>query len=201
MQRSAPGMPTILSILLATTVVARADATRCRGELGGRTIAGNLVVPDGALCTLRDAVVTGDVLVGHDAALRLRDGATIRGNLRIDHCDYVSFEPLTSAARISVAGNVEIAHCREASGKVFSGGHVVIGGNFVCRDNAAPCYAVSLTIGGNARIDRNAGGPSFIEGNTIAGDLQCVGNGGVTDYGSPNTVAGKKLGECAGLSN
>jgi hypothetical protein len=59
---------------------------------------------------------------------------------------------------------------------------------------------VSLTIGGDARIDRNSGGPSFIESNTIAGDLQCVGNDGVTDYGLPNTVAGQKLGECAGLS-
>ncbi|HZU89033.1 MAG TPA: hypothetical protein VE993_07220, partial [Stellaceae bacterium] len=126
MKRSALGILAILGILLATAAVARADAVRCRGELGGRTIAGTLVVPDGALCTVRDTVVTGDVLVGHGAGLRLRDGAAIRGNLRADDCDYVSFEPLTPAARISVAGSVEIAHCREASGKLFSGGRVTV---------------------------------------------------------------------------
>jgi hypothetical protein len=200
MKRSALAMPAIFGILLATLGVARADTIRCRGEFGGRTISGNLVVPDGAVRTLRDSVVTGDVLVGHEAALRLLDGVAVRGNLRIDHCDYTSFEPLTPAAPIAIAGNVEIEHCAEASGKVSSAGRVTIGGNFVCHDNSAPCYAVSLTIGGDARIDRNSGGPSFIESNIIAGDLRCAGNSGVTDYGSPNIVAGKKLDECAGLS-
>jgi hypothetical protein len=200
MKRSVLAMPAILGILSAIPLAARADDIRCLGELSGRSINGNLVVPDGAACTLRDVAVSGDVLIGRDASLRMSDGVVIRGNLRIDHCDYASFEPLTSAARISVEGNVEIEHCREASGKFFSGGRVAIGGNFACHDNSAPCYAVSMAIGGDARIDRNSGGISFIEGNTIAGNLQCAGNRGVADYGSPNTVAGKTLGECVGLS-
>ena len=185
---------------LAIASAARAD-TSCVGVLAGRDVQGNLVVPDGALCTLRDTVVKGDVLVGPDAGLRVSDGVALLGNLRTDRCDYVSLEPLAPAARIVVAGNIDIEECRESSGKLFSGGRVIVGGNFVCRENAAPCYAVSLTVGGDLRVAHNSGGPSFIEGSTVAGNLECTGNSGVSDYGLPNTVAGERLGECAGLSN
>lgn len=201
MKRLAAGLLAIFGILLATASAARAADTRCVGELSDVAVTGDLVVPDGASCTLYDVTVRGNVRVGSDAALRVFHGVAILGDVQSDHCDYASFEPSSAAARISVVGNVEIHHCRETSGKIFTAGRVVISGNFACHDNSAPCFGVALTIGGNAQVDRNSGGISYLEGNTVSGDLQCVGNTGVADYGSPNTVAGQKLGECAGLSN
>ena len=195
MKRLAAVLSVLFGVLPALSAAARAGETGCVA-LGN----GNLLIPDGTSCTLRHVIVAGNVVVGQDSGLRVADEVTILGNLLIDRCDYVSFEP-SADARIAVAGNVEIRHCAEASGKPFTAGRLTIGGNFLCRDNAAPCFAVALTVGGNAEFARNAGGMSFVEGNTIGGDLACAGNTGVSDYGDPNSVAGKKLGECAGLSD
>lgn len=192
-------MHRLAAILLASAPVALAAAARCVGELRGMTVHGDLTVPKGANCAQRDVTVTGTVSAGRDAGLRIFDGVAILGDVRGDRCKYVSFEPLTRTGRISVWGNVEIRRCREASGKLFTVGRVAVEGDFVCRDNKAPCFAVSVAIGRDARVDGNSGGISYVEGNIIGGDLACAGNFGVSDYGAPNTVAGKKLGECANL--
>ena len=201
MKRLAVGILASLAILFATVAAARAEERSCVGDLGNVLVNGNLVVPNGASCALHDLLVTGDVVVGRAARLRVYDGVTIRGNLRVDRCDFVSFEPSGATDAIAVGGNVEIAHCSETSGKLFTPGRVTIIGNFACHDNPAPCFGVSLTIGGDAQVSHNQGGISYVEGNTIGGNLLCDGNTGIADYGSPNIVAGKKLGQCAGLSD
>jgi hypothetical protein len=191
--------PFTASLLVAPA--ARAADTQCVGDLTNVGITGDLVVPNGASCALRNVTVRGDLLVGPGGALEVLGGVAVLGNVRIDQCAYANVDPSTAAAGISVAGNVEIERCTQTSGKRFTVGRVAIAGNFACHDNAAPCFAVSLTIGGDMLINRNSGSISYIEGNVIGGNLECVGNVGVTDYGDPNTVRGEKLGECASLSH
>ena len=189
-----------IAVMLATAAAARADDTRCTGELRHLIVVGNLVVPAGADCSIRDLAVRGDVLVLRGAGLRVLGGVAILGDVLADGCQFVDLDPSTPAGSIAVGGDVDIQRCSNTSGKLFTAGHVVIGGGFRCHDNRAPCFAVSLTIGGDAEIRRNSGGMSYLEGNTIGGNLHCLANTGVTDYGSPNTVAGRKLGQCAALS-
>jgi hypothetical protein len=189
----------VASLLVAAAAAARAEGAICRGALRDAFIDGGLIVPDGAACTLRHVTVRGNLLAGRGSVLRIADDVAILGNVAVDRCAYVSFEPSPTAG-ITIGGNVDIEHCREASGKLFAAGEVDIAGSFVCHDNAAPCLAVSLTILGNALVLRNSGGLSYVEGNTIGGNLECLGNAGVSDYGQPNRVAGKKLGKCAALS-
>jgi hypothetical protein len=186
---------------LPAAPTASAGGTQCVGNLANVSINGDLVVPNAAGCALRDVTVRGDLLVRPGGALEMSGGVAVLGDVEIDQCAYASFDPLTPAARILIAGNVEIEHCAQSSGKLFTAGRVVIAGNFACHDNAAPCFAVSLTIGGDMLINQNSGSISYIEGNLIGGNLECVNNTGVTDYGTPNTVREKKLGECAGLSD
>jgi hypothetical protein len=187
--------------VLPAAPTARAGGTQCVGNLANVSVIGDLVVPDGASCALRDVTVRGDLLVGRGGALEMLGEVAVLGGVEIDQCAYASFDPLMPAGRILIAGSVEIEHCKQSSGKLFTAGRVVIAGNFACHDNAAPCFAVSLTIGGDMLIDRNSGSVSYIEGNLIGGNLECVNNAGVTDYGAPNTVREEKLGECAGLSD
>lgn len=191
----------LAGFLFAGAGPARAGGALCLGELRDTIIDGSLLVPDGAACTLRHATVRGNLLADRNSVLHVADDVAILGNVAVDRCASVSFQPSSPTAAIMIDGNVEIEGCRETSGKLFSAGEVDIAGNFVCRDNAAPCFAVSLSIFGNAHVLRNSGGMSHVEGNTIGGDLECRGNAGITDYGQPNRVGGKKLGDCARLSD
>lgn len=188
-----------IGTLFADAPAARPAEIRCVGELSNVSVIGDVVVPEGASCGLKDATVRGDVLVRPGGALQMLGGVAVLGNVEIDQCVYASFDPPEPAGRISIGGNVEIERCMQTSGKLFTAGRVAIAGSFSCRDNAAPCFAVSLTVGGNMVISRNSGGISYIEGNTIGGNLECLDNPGVTDYGDPNTVGGELSGGCAGL--
>lgn len=187
--------------LHASAPAARAAERPCVGTLSNTSVNGDVVVPAGATCRLKDVAVGGTVRVHSNAALQILGGAAIRGSVEAYECAYVVLDPQAPGDRIAVAGNIEIEHCTEASGKLFSAGRVAIAGNFSCRNNAAPCFAVSLTVGGDMVIERNSGGMSYIEGNTIGGSLECAGNWGLTDYGDPNTVGGKRRDGCAGLSD
>lgn len=189
------------SILVAPAAAAHAKVMLCRGELVDAIIEGSLAVPAGASCTLRHVTVRGDLSAGRGSVLRIADDVLVVGNLAGDRCAYLSFEPASAVTSVAISGNVEIERCREASGKLFAAGEVEVAGNFLCHDNFAPCFAVSMAIRGNALILSNSGGMSYIEGNTIGGNLECRGNRGVTDYGQPNTVGGKNLGECGLLSH
>lgn len=194
----ATGMATVC--LLASGSAARAGEVRCVGMLGNMSVNGDVVVPQGANCALRRLTVSGDVRAGQGSVLRILGGVAILGNLEIDQCAYASLDPSAPADPISIAGSVEIEHCTEASGKLFSPGRVAVAGNFSCRDNAAPCFAVAIVVGGDMLIDRNSG-MSYVEGNTIGGNLECIDNWGVTDYGNPNTVGDEKREQCTRLSN
>jgi hypothetical protein len=97
-------IPLGLGIMLAA-IPARADNTSCTGPLFGKTINGNLVVPDGASCRIVHVSVTGNVLVGTGASLVVADNVTIAGNLEANRCTTVAIFPFSEP--VSIGGSVQ----------------------------------------------------------------------------------------------
>jgi len=196
-------IPLALGIVLAAVPAARADDTSCTEPLSG-AINGNVVVPEGATCSLHDATVTGNVLVGKGARLLMIAGpVTIAGDLLGIQCDAVEIHPEPSST-VSIGGSVGLLFCTGQTGLIgykidppVNG--LIIHGNFLCQFNSAPCDAWRGSIGGNANVSQNSGGESVVLGNEIDGNLVCLGNTAVIDGGIPNRVAGRKLGQCADL--
>jgi hypothetical protein len=92
-----------------------AASTSCTSVLSG-TITGNIVVPNGASCTLSDATVTGDVQVLQNATLAVdatQQPTTINGNVQANDCASALFE-----GGVTVTGSVQIQHCAQRSGFV-----------------------------------------------------------------------------------
>jgi hypothetical protein len=197
-------IPLALGIVLAAVPAARAEDTSCTGPLSG-AINGNVVVPEGATCSLHDATVTGNVLVGKGARLLMIAGpVTIAGDLLGIQCDAVEIHPEELSSTVSIGGSVGLLFCTGQTGLIgyridpLVGG-LIIHGNFLCQFNSAPCDALRGSIGGNANVSENSGGESVVLGNEIDGNLVCLGNTAVIDGGIPNRVAGRKLGQCADL--
>jgi hypothetical protein len=152
-------IPLGLGIILAAVSAARAGDTSCTGALVGVTINGNLVVPDGASCSLTNARVTGNVLVGTGATLNVPGGnVTISGNLQANQCKNVFIR--TIGGPVSVGGNVAIQSCTPPVNPGLGyntnpGASLIIAGNFLCQSNSGPVGAVGGSIGGNANVSQN----------------------------------------------
>lgn len=165
--------------------------------LGTVVIDGNVSVGQGASANIFGAIIGGNISVGQGASVGIRS-SRIGGNVAADGCKSVVLGggPTNS---IFVDGNVHIQRCSGTSGYNAEGLPTVIGGNFVCQNNAG-CQAIFGTVSGNVQINDNSG--ADIWSNNIGGNLQCYGNTSITDAGDPNsnTVAGNKQGQCAGAS-
>jgi len=108
-------IPLALGIVLAAVPPARADDTSCTEPLSG-AINGNVVVPEGATCSLHDATVTGNVLVGKGARLLMIAGpVTIAGDLLGIQCDAVEIHPEPSST-VSIGGSVGLLFCTGQTG-------------------------------------------------------------------------------------
>jgi len=216
-------------ILAGAVPAARAADTPCTTTISsGTTINGNLTVPAGAICTLANVTVTGNVQVGKGAVLIVIPSGgqtvTIGGNVQAAQRQTVSF-PGTDGA-ISVGGSVQIQSCTAGSGYNAPGATLTISGNFACDHNSGGCFAEGGSVRGNVQVNNNSNGgglgadvggnnvggnvqvnnnsgssASIVSRNTIGGNLQCAGNTpGVTDIGVPNTVTGTKQGQCVGAN-
>src|SRR6516162_547449 len=171
----------------------RAADTTCTSTLTG-TIDGNVVVPDGASCTLSDATVAGDVQVLQNASLTvdaIQQPTTIDGNVHADHCVFALLE-----GGVTVTGNVRIAQCAQQSG--FVGPGIKIGGDFECTNNPGACEAELGDVHGNLQIDRNSGASADISLVSVGGNLRCQGNTQMPTHAfGPDFVSGDLLGQCA----
>jgi len=171
----------------------RAADTTCTRTLTG-TIDGNVVVPDGASCTLSDATVAGNVRVLQNASLTVdatQQPTTIDGNVHADHCAFALLE-----GGVTVTGNVRIGHCAEQSG--FVGPGIKIGGNFECTNNPGACEADLGDVHGNLQIDGNSGASADISLVWVDGNLRCQGNTPMPTHAfGPDFVSGDLLGQCA----
>lgn len=191
--------------LFAGISPARADNVTCTGTMTG-VIKGNVVVPDGASCTLGSAYtgadVSGNVSVGHNASLLVaarQYPSTIAGNVQANQCTSALLD-----GAVTVGGNVEIAQCTQPSG--FAGPGVKISGNFECHNNsgAGACQATLGQVSGNLHIHNNTStAPANVSLTEVQGNLQCQNNspapvaawggnwvsGGMLDQCSPSVVA------------
>ncbi|RIJ76950.1 peptidase M64 [Nakamurella silvestris] len=151
----------------------------CTGTLTGPQQ--GLTLTAGTTC-LDKATVNGDVTVGADASVVIRD-SVING-----------FVTATKAAAVQMFGTT----VRSATRISEVGKDVTVAGN---------TFRAGLTLNNNTqasaneRFSRLAGayGP-VVSGNTVFGGLACVGNSAaVSDFGAKNTVGGAKTGTCKEL--
>jgi hypothetical protein len=192
--------------LLATVGTALAgDTNWTTNILGPLTIDGNVVVPDGASCSLgylppsatpccissSSAVqVTGNVTVGHGSGLTVGVNSTIAGNLQANNCNFVE---LVDQGSETVGSNVQIGNCTGQPAFVSTGTGSLIGGDFQCDNNTGPCILDGDYVGGNVQVMNNvspAGSPSIISYDHIAKNLQCQNNSPTPIGGANYMVAG-----------
>jgi Collagen triple helix repeat (20 copies) len=200
-----------------------AGSTSCSTYITGpQTIQGNVVVPDGAYCSLGyvppyttpccnptpppgygPVLVTGNVTVGKGSSLVVGLNSTISGNLLAKNCAFVE---LVSEGNEEVDGNVQILNCNGGSTSgdpafLSTGTGSVIYGSFQCMNNTGPCVLEVATVGATVQIVNNVtSSPSKIEANQIFGNLQCLNNSpSPSGSGSGNKVTGSEQGQCTGF--
>jgi hypothetical protein len=186
---------------------------------GPSTIQGDVVVPDGAYCSLGwvppyttaccnptppagygPVLVTGSVVVGKKSSLVVGLNSTVTGSIVARNCNFVE---LVSEGNEEVDGDVQIFSCTSDPAFLSTGTASVVRGNLQCWNNTGACVMESGVIGGNVQLQSNispAGSPAKIEANRIYGGLQCLGNSPLpTNGGAPNVVSGSAQGQCVGF--
>lgn len=175
----------VMVLLLAGSVSpAAADDFVCRGTLG-KVTRDNVVVPDGASCTLRGTRVEGNVIVKTGARLNT-DGARVDGNIQAEgHAKVVVLNSF-------VGGSIQIKQGRDAQVKATQ-----INGDLQLEQNRGKFVLSKNRIGGNLQANQNTGSGLQISRNTIDGALQCQANK-PAPTGSGNTASSKED-QCARL--
>jgi hypothetical protein len=179
-----------LASLLALVVAAPAALAEervCRGTIGATTV-DNLLVPQGAECTLNSTKVQGTIKVANNAKL-VANGVRVIGNVQSE-----GFRSIALRQGSRVGGSVQLENGREGgTGKVVS---TRINGDLQFFSNEARMVARNDTILGNLQVFQNTGGV-VLKNNTIAENLQCKENK-PPPIGGGNT-AGDKEDQCARL--
>jgi hypothetical protein len=190
-RRLACALSLIVAAAFAGAPAAYAADTACNGTLSG-DIAGNVVVPKGASCTLFDATITGNLKISQNASLTVdatQQPATIDGNLEANQCAFALLK-----GGVTVGGNVQIQKCTQRSG--FYGSGVKIHGNFNCTGNSRGCEADLGAVDGDVLIQSN--GPSDISLISVGGSLICQSNAPTPAHAfGPDFVKGSLSGQCA----
>src|ERR1700731_2530759 len=173
------------------------------GASGPLNIKGNVIVPNGANCTLTFVNVTGNVQAGQGSTLLINgytEPSTIGGNVQAEKCYSVFLE-----GNVTVRGNLQIEQCNGNGPNGFQGPDIVINGNFQCEgnsSNAASCLAWLRKVDGNVQILQNHGqGVPDVSLVTVGGDLMCLLNSSTpTHLHGPSWVDGNSIGQCKGFA-
>jgi hypothetical protein len=177
-------------VVLALAVfapAAQAEERVCRGTIGPTTV-DNLLVPQGATCTLNGTRVEGTVKVERNATLTA-SGIRVKGNVQSE-----GFKNITLRQNSVVVGSVQLENGLDGgSGRVLNS---KVNGDLQFFSNDTRMVARGNTILANFQANQNTGG-LVIENNRIAENLQCQSNN-PPPTGGGNT-AGDKEGQCARL--
>ena len=177
----------VLMVLALAAPAALAEETRCRGTIGPRTV-DNLLVPQGATCTLNGTKVEGTIKVGRAATLLAND-VNVKGNVQSE-----GFKGVTLAQTSNVVGSVQLENGLEGGlGRVLNS---CVNGDVQFFYNDARMVARGNTILANLQANQNTGG-LVISNNRIAQNLQCQANNPPPTGGG--NVAGDKEDQCAAL--
>jgi hypothetical protein len=176
----------MLALAMAAPV-AMAEERVCRGTIGTTTV-DNLLVPQGAKCTLNGTRVEGTVKVERRAQL-FANGVRVKGNVQSQ-----GFRTIVLRENSIVIGSVQLENGLEGgSGRVLNSR---INGDLQFFSNEARMVARANTILANLQANQNTGG-LVISNNSIAENLQCQANN-PRPTGGGNT-AGDKEDQCAAL--
>lgn len=172
----------------------------CTGTLNGYFY--DVTVPAGQSCTLNLATIEHDVTVSRGASLSIIGQAgssnavavTIGGSLTATGCGAVTLNGTIGG--VAVRHDVDIEGCRQQSG--FVGPGIMIGGSFICSNNAASCQADHGTVVGNVSIRNNSSSTaSDISADIVGGDLSCAQNSAApADAGGISYIFGTASGQC-----
>ncbi|HSL00178.1 MAG TPA: hypothetical protein VK869_07555 [Rubrobacteraceae bacterium] len=173
--------------LLALAPAAQAEERKCRGTIGATTV-DNLLVPQGATCTLNGTRVKGTVKVANGAKL-FASGIRVVGNVQSE-----GFQVVVLKAGSRIGGNVQLENGRSGgNGKVVASR---INGDLQIESNKAKMVSRGSTILANLQAFQNTGGV-VLKNNTIAENLQCKQNNPAPVGGG--NKAGDKEGQCRTL--
>jgi hypothetical protein len=179
--RPARALLVLVAVLAAAAVAlappAAAEDTICTGSLGAETH-DNVVVPDGATCSLSGTIVEGNVIVGTGSTLT-STGARVDGNVQAEGARQVSLSGGT------VGGSVQL----EQGGAVSVDG-VTVGSDVQVNANTGGVSITRNDIDGNLQCQSNAPAPTGGE-NVVRGSAedQCATLTGGTAQPSPTEPA------------
>ncbi len=139
------------------------DGVICQGSLGAQAYT-NVIVPDGAACTMSGTRVTGNVSVGSDATLQA-GALVVSGNVQA-----------TGAAAVALTNNSSIG----GSVRIVQGGsatvdQVVVKGDLQLEANQRALSATRNRVGGSLKAIGNQAGV-VVRSNTVDGAVQCRQN-------------------------
>ena len=177
--------------LVALTLIALAQAPAsaeervCRGTIGPATV-DNVLVPQGARCTLNGTRVQGTIKVSRGATLLANDVLVI-GNVQGEGAASVR---VLDGSRIG--GSVQVVQ-----GMAASVADSRINGDILYDAQRRAVSVLRSVIGGDVQAFQNRGGV-HIHRNRIDGNLQCKANNPVPTGGG-NVVGGNKEDQCRRL--
>jgi hypothetical protein len=160
----------LMGSLFVGAAPAHADERVCRGAIGATSIDGDVVVPQGASCTLLGTRVDGNVKVYRNATLAVR-GARIGGNIQADNHRRVIVTK-RDGRRTRVGGSIQL--------KQGGGGKLI-----------------KVVVGSDIQLFSNDG-RFKVRRNRVDGNLQCKSNR-PAPVGGRNVVQGNKEDQCRRL--
>jgi hypothetical protein len=167
---------------------ALAEETTCTGTITGSH--DNVVVPQGATCTINDASLNGSVYVQRGGGVTISGRTYINGNVQSeDGGAYVR----TTGSSVTIGGNVQIKYNFQSSS--FQSG-TTIQGSLQYVENTGFLSVSGVFIGSDLQLFSNTGGASLVR-NVIRQNMQCKENNPPPTGG--RNRAGNKEDQCASL--
>jgi hypothetical protein len=164
----------VAGLAVGLAAPAHADDRRCTGTIGAASIDGDVVVPQGATCTLTGTRVDGNVKVNRNARL-VAKGVRVGGSIQAENHRNVQVLPRWNDGTISrsvVDGSIQL--------KQGGGGRII-----------------SARVGSDIQLFSN--NAAFeVRRNSVDGNLQCKSNQ-PRPFGGGNVVQGNKEDQCRGL--
>jgi hypothetical protein len=194
MKRLLLALPLTMVGALLVVGPAHADDRRCRGSIGAVHVDGNVIVPQGATCTLRGTRVDGNVHVNARARLLAR-GVRVGGSIQAENHRNVVVAPRRVNDRVvrsRVGSDIQLV-----SGRYGHVRRAVVGGNLQVKQNSARQVARGNVIDADLQAFSNKGGFRIFN-NRIDGNLQCKSNS-PRPHGAKNRVQGNKEDQCRRL--
>ncbi len=171
---------TLIPILGSAPSVA-AEETTCTGAIGPVTV-DNLLVPDGAQCTLNGTQVMGTIKVGSQSSLAAANVSVV-GNVQSQGHASINLNGST------VGGSVQLE-----KGGFFDISDNGIEGSIQVKENSGQSQMSANQVNQDVQVFNHANGVD-ITSNTIDGNLQCKENNPAPTGGN-NTVGGNKEDQC-----